>query len=446
MSRSVIRRSALVAASVALPLTLVAPPAQATPVPQVAPVTETVRAAIASAAPTTANTTGKPHDPKGKKPTPDAQATTRQAALEAVIAAGAVGAVAGVDVGRASWLGAAGRADLTTARAARPSDTVRVASNTKAMVATLVMQEVQRGRWTLRTTVNSVVPGLLPGHDEVTIEQLLSHRSGIPEFIGPLLSSATSIDDFVAAISQRRSPRSLVELGTSQPWSFTPGSQFAYSNTGYVVLGILLEKVNHAPLGRLLERRIFRPARMSTATYQLGRIAGRHLTEYANPAPLLDLSSFSGSTFAAAGAVTASMTDLDRFYDALLTGRLLAPRLVDDMLTPRTSTPLAYGLGVYAVPDPCTPGATLVGHDGASFGTASITLHSRDAKRSINAAFTGRDLSDLRAPTALAFGQAVLSLITTTCPAAATSAVRSGARSAQGWRLPQLDAATIARP
>ncbi|MGL5852946.1 MAG: serine hydrolase domain-containing protein, partial [Phycicoccus sp.] len=106
------------------------------------------------------------------------------ASLDALTAAGAVGAVGysrGAD--RSTWAGAAGVRTIDGAQPARPGDKARVASVTKAMVATLAMQEVDAGRWTLQTTVGEVLPGLIPEQEDITLDQLLSHRSGLPDYV-----------------------------------------------------------------------------------------------------------------------------------------------------------------------------------------------------------------------------------------------------------------------
>jgi D-alanyl-D-alanine carboxypeptidase len=123
-------------------------------------------------------------------------------------------------------------------------------------------------------------------------------------------------------------------------------------------------------------------------------IRGRHLTEYAVFERPYALTGFDPTLFSTAGAVVSTVDDVDRFFDALLGGRLLARRLVRTMATPLTGSPLPYGLGIYSLSDPC-PAAdgstrTLLGHDGASLGTLSISLSSPDARRQVTVAYTGR--------------------------------------------------------
>ncbi|MBT9256138.1 beta-lactamase family protein [Phycicoccus sp. MAQZ13P-2] len=343
--------------------------------------------------------------------------------LEELTAAGAVGAVAHSRgaTGRA-WNGAAGVRTIDAARPARPGDTARVASVTKAMVAVLALQEVDRKRWTLETTVDDVWPGLLPGHGDVTLEQLLSHRSGLPDYLVPLLGDAQTGTDLVDVLTRDRTDRQLVRAGLSQPWLFEPGTSFSYSNTNYVVVGLMLQRATHRPVASLLRQRVFRPAGMRDARFPTtGRtFAGpAHLGDYAVLERPYLLDGTSSSVFSSAGAVVASAADIGSFYRSLLAGRLVSKRSLAQMLTPRTTEPLAYGLGVYRATDPCPdasgqPG-TLYGHDGASFGTITLVFTSADGTRQASVAFGGRQYT-ADAPTAAAANRVLVDALVSTCP------------------------------
>src|SRR5690606_30348835 len=105
-----------------------------------------------------------------------------------------VGVVARVDAPGLHWRGADGKRERGRRAPARPHDGVRVASNTKMMISTLVMQEVEKGTWTLDTPVTDAVPqaaAVIPDEyeDQVTLEALLTHRSGLPDHLGPLVAA-----------------------------------------------------------------------------------------------------------------------------------------------------------------------------------------------------------------------------------------------------------------
>ncbi len=327
---------------------------------------------------------------------PRAVAADLQDDTDALAAAGAIGVVASATGPRLRWSGAAGVRSIDAGTPARAGDVVRVGSVTKSMVATLALQEVQRSRWRLSTTVGEVLPRLMARHGSITLEQLLSHRSGLPDYLGPILASATTNAELLEVLSMRYTNWELVHSALSQPRLFRPGTAFSYSNTNYVVLGLMLSKVTQKPLARLLTKRIFGPARMTSASFARTRWRSRppHLSEYAMFERPYNLDRTSPTLFSAAGAVVASTRDVDRFYRALFTGRLLRADLVRSMATPRSTGPLSYGLGIYAVTDPC-PGPKggvkpLYGHDGATFGTQTLAFTSADGTRQASIAWTGR--------------------------------------------------------
>jgi D-alanyl-D-alanine carboxypeptidase len=324
------------------------------------------------------------------------------AALDDLVADGAIAVTARVEKGTRTWSGAAGTREREGRAKARPYDRFRVASNTKPMIATLVMQEVEKGTWTLDTPVEDVLPGVMPAG--VTIEQLLSHRSGAPTATDWILTSRaadpSSFDSVFAVMGQEVTDADHIEALQSAPWMNEPGEGFSYSNAGYVVLGMMLEEVTGRSVEHLLERRVFAPARMWQSAYpDDSGVRGPFLHESAYTGPVeagwYDLDHWDPSMFAAAGAVTSTTEDLADFTEALVTGRLVDAETAADMLEPRTVGQEAfpdYGLGVYRLPDPCVPGGWLYGHDGGSYGTISVNLTSPDGERQVSVGITGRDL------------------------------------------------------
>ncbi|WP_137294018.1 serine hydrolase domain-containing protein [Nocardioides dongxiaopingii] len=345
-------------------------------------------------------------------------------ALRRVVRAGAVAATFEVvDLGDRSG-GSAGSARLAPRRAASDQARFRAASVTKQLTAVLALQQVQRGRWTLGTTIGDVLPGLWPARSDVTLGELLSHRSGVPDYLAALVADATTNAKFLAAISPRRTDRELVGVAQQLPWLFEPGTSFGYSNTGYVIVGLMLRRATGRSLTALAQQRILRPARMSESTWAAGRrMPAPRLREYADLGGRrpLDLGSFNPTMFSAAGALLTTTRDLNRFQVALSRGRLLAPRLVDTMRSTvtRADDPagigVAYGYGSYRIPDPCRPGRWLFGHDGASFGTHTLSFSSRDGRRRVTAALTGRQYADPEQPAYVALNRLLGAAFASTC-------------------------------
>lgn len=325
-----------------------------------------------------------------------------QAELEKLVADGAEGVSARIDGPTRDWAGAAGVRERGERRKASNNDQFRAASNTKMMIATLVMQEVERGTWRLDSKANEVVPGLFPGHD-VTIEQLLSHLSGAPDALGDLVATRvtdlTSWPQFFRAIGAHYTDTEFIAMANSLPW-LEPETKWSYSNAGYVALGVMLQKVTGSEIAPLLEKRVFGPAGMRHTTYAVepGTRGPFLIGSGFTSAGVFSTKNFNPALFSSAGAVVSTTTDLNRFTDALLDGKLVSKATVNDMMTPRVNGDLPYGLGLMRLTDPCTPAGSapkyLYGHNGGAYGTVSWALSSADGTRQVSVGITGRYYSD----------------------------------------------------
>ena len=300
-----------------------------------------------------------------------------QHALDAVVSSGAPGAIALVRDGRRSVRLAGGFADLATRRPMRPRDRFRVGSVTKTFVATVVLQLAGEGRVALQDTVERWLPGLVPGGADITIRQLLNHTSGLGDYAD---------DTFVRGLFDEPAriwtPDELIAIGTSHAPAFAPGAGLAYSSTGYIALGLIVEAASGRSLSTELRRRISAPLRLhSTSLDAKPRIAGRHAhgyTRYHGGRHPRDISVIGQSFAWAAGAIVSNTDDLARFYRALLRGRLLRPDLLAAM---RATVPAAgqhWGLGIIETPYRCRPSW---GHGGETLGYETNANSSRDAAR-----------------------------------------------------------------
>jgi D-alanyl-D-alanine carboxypeptidase len=319
--------------------------------------------------------------------------------LDPVVAAGAPGAAARVRDDHRVTQAASGVADLRTGRRMRPGLHYRVGSVTKPFVATVVLQLVAEGRLSLQDTVERWLPGTLPYGDQVTIRQLLNHTSGVPDnSLEPLVVLYT----FPHGRSRAWTPRELVALIADQPPDFPPGTGWSYSNTGYVLAGMIVEAVTGHKLGQELARRIFRPLGLHDTFFPVNRpdIPGPNPRGYSLPlvdeaGPLLDFTVYNPSLAWGAGNLISDLADLERFFRALLGGRLLPPRLLAAMTTPvDTGVPgYGYGLGLEMIQ---TPSGRLIGHGGAIPGFDNIVLNTKDGRDQL-----GVMINELVAPTAV---------------------------------------------
>lgn len=344
------------------------------------------------------------HLADARKPSPQ---RVLQASVDQLDRAGAVGVVAAATRDGRSWSAAAGVRSTTTRVPARPTDRVRVGSITKPMVATVVMQLVDEGRLRLDTTVDQVYPGLLPGHGDITIEQLLSHRSGLPDYVLPLAKQEQAMKLTVEqSFAHRHTDRELIRLALTEKVG-KPGAAFRYANTNYLVLSQLLQKRTGQSISDLLTQRVFRKAGLKGTFYAKERwMPTNFLTEYYVEGPKVVGFRQNATLFGAAGAAVSTPDDLNRFMTSLMRGELTSKRSLEQMLRPRSATPMSYGLGVYSLPDPCyaapkgkTPkgkGGTnastrrVYGHNGTTYGTHSASVSTRDGRRAASASLTGR--------------------------------------------------------
>jgi D-alanyl-D-alanine carboxypeptidase len=318
-------------------------------------------------------------------PPPPAAAGLQQL-LDQIVAGGAPGAIGLVRRNGTTVRAASGVADVATHRAMQVDDRFRVGSITKTFVATVVLQLVGEGRLRLTDPVQRWLPGLVPNGRHITVRQLLNHTSGLfnytddPRVLAPYLEQHNP--DFVWR------PRQLVAIATSHPPLFAPGTAWSYSNTNYILLGLIVEAATGTDLGRQLRHRIFGPLRLRATTFPVTSpsIRGRHAHGYANfdpGGPLTDTTRMSASWAWAAGSIVSTVDDVARFYRALLGGRVLRPDLLAAMKTTvATGDPggFRYGLGILTGDAPC---AAIWGHNGDYLGYFDWAITSDSTDRQV---------------------------------------------------------------
>ena len=267
---------------------------------------------------------------------------------------------------------AVGKGNLETGEAPPLDGEVRIGSISKTFTAVVIMQLVQEGKITLDEPVESYLPGLLKGEgidgSKITVRQLLQHTSGLPEYTDQI-----GLEDPFANRDKYYSARDTLDLALSKPAAFEPGSQFKYTNTNYIVLSLLAEKVTHRPLAEQITKRIIEPLGLSH-TYYPGpgeeNIRGTHPHAYTrnNQGQLEDITRQDPSAAGGAGAMISTPSELTKFLQAAFNGTLLNQDSITEMKKTVEASDLigvpgsGYGLGIFSMPLSC--GGEAWGHNG----------------------------------------------------------------------------------
>ncbi|MEU9479315.1 serine hydrolase domain-containing protein [Streptomyces sp. NPDC048191] len=339
----------------------------------------------ARAAPGEPDTPTATAHPPAALPAPDTAGLA--AALRSAVERGAPGALARIDDHGRTYRATSGVADRATGRAISTGDRFRVGSVTKTFSAVVLLQLADEHRLALDAPVNRYLPKLLPD-DGITVREVLSHRSGLYDYADDMF--ADSVSGFEAVRKKVFGYRQLLALSLRKPRTNAPGAAYSYSNTNYVVAGMLIEKLTGHSLRTEYEDRVFKPLKLRDTFYVHPRtgIPGRYARGYLTPDkagdPLVDATDQTVSWAQSAGAIISSARDLDVFYGALLGGRLLSPARLEEMERfTRVNGTTAYGLGLRRRDLPC--GVSVYGHTGVVQGYSTYAFASKDGSRSLTA-------------------------------------------------------------
>ncbi len=322
----------------------------------------------------------------------DADRGGLQRRLDAVVTAGAIGALAEVRDERGGWRGTSGVAVRGTSRAVPVNGRFRAGSVSKTFVATVVLQLAAEGRLRLDDPVETWLPGAVPDGRRITVRHLLDHTSGLYDLLRTL--PLPPRPEFLANRWRTWTAAELVARAVANPPTFVPpGTAFAYSNTNYSLLGQIVEEVTGRPYGREVERRIIVPLRLR-GTSMPGtspRIPGPHPHGYVpieptgEPRRLVDHTTMNPSVLGAGGELISTTADLNRFVRALLDGHLLPGHLLEQMRTPGAGR--RYGLGLAWWQD-TSCGVPVYGNDGDVLSYQTWTYSTEDGRRQATIALT----------------------------------------------------------
>ncbi|MGI5204607.1 serine hydrolase domain-containing protein [Spirillospora sp. CA-108201] len=289
------------------------------------------------------------------------------------------------------WVATSGTADLKTGRPVPSNGYFRMASTSKTLVATVVLQLVAEGRLSLDDKVGHWLPGVVEGNGNdggrITVRQLLQHTSGIHDD----LPGYTTPEEYYQQRHDLYSPEQLVARAMAHAPDFSPGTDWSYSNTGYVLLDMIIQKATGQPARGEIGARVLRPLGLVQTRWvgTSSTLPRPHARAYQlfGPGSRVDVTDQIPVDHQNLAWVTTTR-DQNRFFRALLAGRLLPARQLAEM---KRTVPVSaevqqswpggrYGLGLVERPLSC--GGTYWSHEGGDGGYITLNGVTEDARRS----------------------------------------------------------------
>ncbi|QFQ98948.1 beta-lactamase family protein [Streptomyces phaeolivaceus] len=277
--------------------------------------------------------------------------------------------------GRGCYVRATGLADTVTRRPMTTGQYMRIGSETKTFTVTALLELVDDGRIRLDDPISRYVRGV-PNGRLITLRHLAEMRSGLFPYSADQDFARTLLSDPTRSFT----PRQLLAYGFRHANTFDPGTEFQYSNTNLVLLGLVVEKISGKPLADFVHERVLRPARLRHTLFPKGReFPGPHARGYTDQTlsgEVEDSTDWNPSWAWAAGAMISDLRDLRRWARIVATGTLLGPETQEERLTmlPTGFPGTSYGLGIF-------DSGGWIGHNGSIPGYQSVTVYlpSREA-------------------------------------------------------------------
>ncbi len=249
-----------------------------------------------------------------------------------------------------------------------PTTKFRLGSITKQFTAASILLLEERGKLKVEDPVKKYMPDAPAAWDKVTIFHLLTHTSGIPSF--------TSFPDLESKQMQAMTPQQLVDWFKDKPLEFEPGSKWNYSNSGYVLLGYLIEKISGLSYADFVQQNIFTPLGMKDSGYDSNSALIAHRAAgYSRGKDGPENAGFVNMTVPlSAGGLYSTTEDLLRWEEGLFGGKVLKPESLAKMTTPFKDD-YAFGLGVST-----KNGHKMIAHNGGIQGFNTSLIYYPDDK------------------------------------------------------------------
>ncbi|MEV1086070.1 serine hydrolase domain-containing protein [Streptomyces sp. NPDC050211] len=316
-----------------------------------------------------------------------------QGAADRLVAAGAAGVQFRVARGKESFVVTSGIAELGTDRPVPADGRFRISCITKPFVAVVVLQLVAEGKVDLDRSVESYLPGLLPYGEKITIRNLLQHTSGLYNYMDSFQKPG---ERFLRDRYKHYEPKDLIAIAAAKPLEFEPGTKFAYCNTNYFIIGLLINKVTSRSYREEITERVLEPLQLRETVLPGDdpNIPGPHARGYMQiDGEPVDVTLMNPSEAGCAGEIISTTADLDRFFTALFGGKLLKEPEFTEMTTPlppemieNLPMGIGYGLGIMKLEN--DDDLDLWGHGAGIPGYATFAATTRDLDARVQLSFT----------------------------------------------------------
>lgn len=280
----------------------------------------------------------------------------------------------------------AGTAQIGGSRPVPADGLFRMGSATKVFTAATVLHLAGEGRIKLDEPIATYLPGLLPRENDITVRMILQHTAGIPSYTD-MPEFPTVGEPYLKLRFTRFTDEQLVAAALAKPLNFEPGTRFSYSNTGYLVAGMLIKAVTGNRWQSEVTKRIIKPLGLrdtSAPTYSTS-IPGPHAHGYIKKSTgqYVDISRLNPSIASAGGAMITTTKDLTTFLHSLATGKVLKPAQLTEMKKGLFVNPQigAYGLGLRVQSTSC--GKQIIGHTGGIPGYLSAAYTTPDGRTTL---------------------------------------------------------------
>jgi D-alanyl-D-alanine carboxypeptidase len=322
-----------------------------------------------------------------------------QALLDDITAAGVPGIMLSVyDPAEGEWLGASGMADIAGKVELKPCNIARTGSTVKTFTAVTILMLAEEGRLSLDDKIDKYLPGdildKLSNARQSTIRQLLNHSSGIYNYIRSLKFQTASVND----LTRVWHPFDLLEYAYNKPANFECGQDVDYSNTNYVLLGMIIEKITGEPFYQAFKTRIFEPLHLESTQFAAEDPVPENIIrgyiDFYSKLQLMESTNYSGwDYYTADGGLISNVHDLSVFMRALFNGELISEKSLQEMLTwqlPKNPDPsfypMSYGLGIFKIE---TPYGNAYHHSGDAIGYFATMIYFEDSKTTLAWAANG---------------------------------------------------------